>query len=457
MEKPQSPRINRFVVPVTVLLTFISFWRAAAIVLADLGSSAYYVGGITEKAIGKSAPWFVLGIMLLSYAVRAVYIESCSMFVGGGVYRVLRYAMGSTAAKFSVSALMFDYVLTGPISAVSAGLYLAGLINETAQHFRLLRVQVPTQLFASGFAVLVTLYFWHTNRVGIPFSSGKALRIMQITTVMVVILIGWSLYTIHRHGAQPVPVPTLSNFKFSDEALGWLRGTMAPRIAVVAILIGLGHSLLAMSGEESLAQVYREIAAPKLRNLKRAALVIFIFSMLFTSLVSFFAVMLIPDSERGTYFDNLISGISMFLVGPFGLKLAFHAFVVLVGALILSGAVNTAIIGSNGVLNRVVEDGVLPEWFREPHPRYGTTYRLINLIIALQLATIVISRGNVFMLGEAYAFGVSWSFAMKALHVLLLRFKEPQAERWRVPFNLQIRGTEIPVGLGLITVVLFSR
>ena len=128
----------------------------------------------------------------------------------------------------------------------------------------------------------------------------------------------------------------------------------------------------------------------------------------------------------------------------------------LVGALILSGAVNTAIIGSNGVLTRVVEDGVLPDWFREPHPKYGTTYRLINLVIAFQLATIVISRGNVYLLGEAYAFGVAWSFAMKALAVLVLRFKEPQAERWRVPFNLHIRGTEIPVGLGLITVVLFS-
>jgi len=172
--------------------------------------------------------------------------------------------------------------------------------------------------------------------------------------------------------------------------------------------------------------------------------------------VSFFAVMLIPDSERSKYFDNLISGISMFLVGPFALKLAFHAFVVLVGVLILSGAVNTAIIGSNGVLNRVVEDGVLPHSFREPHPNHGTTYRLINLVIAFQLATIVISGGDVYMLGEAYAFGVAWSFAMKALAVLVLRFKEPQAERWRVPLNLRMGKTEIPVGLTLITLVLFS-
>src|SRR6266436_5354983 len=240
IEGSTANRRTKVIVATTVMLSFISFWRAAAIVLADLGSSAYYVGGITEKAVGKSAPWFIFGIMLLSYAVRAVYIESCSMFVRGGVYRVVRYAMGSTAAKVSVSALMFDYVLTGPISAVSAGLYVAGLINETAQHFQFLTVQLPPQLFAAGFAILVTLYFWHTNRVGIPFSSGKALRIMQITSVMVVILIGWSLYTIHRQGAQPIPVPTLSNFRFSDEALGWLRGTAAPRITIVAILIGLG-------------------------------------------------------------------------------------------------------------------------------------------------------------------------------------------------------------------------
>src|SRR6266498_2215091 len=278
---------------------------------------------------------------------------------------------------------------------------------------------------------------------------------MQITTVMVVILISWSLLTMFENGYQPVPAPTPANLHFSYEALGWLKGTMAPSITVIAILIGLGHSLLAMSGEESLAQVYRDIEAPKHRNLIRTGLVIFVYSLVFTSLVSFLAVMIIPDGERSKYFDNLISGISMFLVGPFALKLIFHAFVVLVGTLILSGAVNTAIIGSNGVLNRVVEDGVLPDWFREPHPQHGTTYRLLNLIAALQLATIVVSRGNVYMLGEAYAFGVAWSFAMKALAVLVLRFKEPTAERWKVPLNIRVSGTEIPVGLALITVVLF--
>src|SRR5712675_1429931 len=95
-----------------------------------MGSTAFYIGGIVEQAVGKAAPWFILGVMLFSYTVRAVYIESSAMFVRGGVYRVVREAMGGTLAKLSVSALLFDYVLTGPISAVSAGQYMAGFVQD---------------------------------------------------------------------------------------------------------------------------------------------------------------------------------------------------------------------------------------------------------------------------------------------------------------------------------------
>ncbi len=452
----KRPETVKVVVATTVMLSFISFWRAAAIVLSDLASSAYYVGGIAEQAIGKAAPWFILAIMLFSYAVRAIYIESCSMFVRGGVYRVVHEAMGGTLAKFSVSALMFDYVLTGPISGVSAGLYLGGLINELGVYLHEPAMHVYPPYFAAAFACAVTIYFWRKNVIGLHESSEKALRIMQITTVMVVILIVWCIATILKNGYNPVPLPVPANLKFSPEALGWLKGTVAPSITAIAIMIGLGHSLLAMSGEESLAQVNREIAHPKLKNLERAGFVIFIYSMLFTSLVSFFAVMIIPDAARAHFLDNLIGGLSMYLIGPVSLRLLFHGFVVLVGTLILSGAVNTAIIGSNGVLNRVAEDGVLPSWFRHPHVKFGTTSRLINLIVGMQLLTIVISRGDVGMLGEAYAFGVVWSFAMKALSVLVLRYKQPSGREWKVPLNFHIGKTEVPIGLMIITVSLFA-
>ena len=144
--------------------------------------------------------------------------------------------------------------------------------------------------------------------------------------------------------------------------------------------------------------------------------------------------MLIPDAVRvSVYKDNLIAGLAMYMYGPELLRLIFRGFVVVVGFLILSGAVNTAIIGSNGVLNRVSEDGVLSDWFRFPHSKYGTSYRIINLIVALQIFTIIASRGDVYALGEAYAFGVIWSFAFKSLAMLVLRFKYKGERGWKVP------------------------
>jgi amino acid transporter len=436
------------------MLSFIGFWRAAAIVLSDLASSAYYAGGIAETTIGKPAPWFILGVMLFGFAIRAIYLESCSMFVRGGVYRVVHDSLGPAAAKISVSALMFDYVLTGPISAVSAGLYLAGFLNDIADYLHR-PWHVPPRLVAVVFALFVTVYFWFENTVGLQEASEKALRIMQVTTVMVVILIAWCVWTAATRGFQPVPLPTRQNLHFGSDALGWLEGTAAANITLIAWMVGMGHSLLAMSGFETLAQVYREIEAPKLENLKRTSLVVILYALVFTSSVAFFAVMLIPDADRPRYLDNLIGGLAMFLAGPPFLKLLFHALVVLVGTLILAGAVNTAIVGSNGVLNRVAEDGVLPDWFREPHPRYGTTSRLLNLIVLLQVATILLSRGNVLFLGEAYAFGVIWSFTIKSLGVLVLRYRRPEARAWKVPLNPRIRGRELPLGLILITFVLF--
>jgi amino acid transporter len=453
------------------MLTFISFWRAAAIVLCDLGSSAFYAGGIAEHAVGAAAPWFILGIMLFSFAVRAVYVESCSMFTRGGVYRVVKEALGGTFAKLSVSALMFDYILTGPISGVSAGQYITGLMNEllaVAASSNWLPPALmdahhnPSFLFdmnytSAVFAAAVTIYYWWQNVKGIEESSEKALQVMQITTIMVVILLVWGVYSAFIKGGHLPPPPTVQNLKFSDDALGFLRGTkLVPLLGVFGILMAFGHSLLAMSGEESLAQVNREIEHPKLRNLKRAAIVIAIYSLIFTGGGTILAYMLIPLKDHMLYQDNLIAGLAMNLVGPMFLRIAFRIFVVVVGFLILSGAINTSMIGSTGVLMRVAEDGVLTDWFRKPHQRFGTSYRIVNLVFILQMTTIIFSRGNIIILGEAYAFGVIWSFTFNSLAMLVLRWKYHGERGWKVPPNITIGKTEIPLGLISVFLVLLS-
>jgi hypothetical protein len=544
MPSSRQQKAVTVVVVSSVALAFISFWRAAAIVLCDLASTAYYIGGISEQAIGKAAPWFILGVMLFSYAVRSVYVESCTLFTRGGVYKVVKGAIGGGFAKLSVSALMFDYILTGPISAVAAGQYLLGLLGDMLKLAHGSAGMLDSTLhggFVNGLTVLIaigiTLYFWRLNIIGVHESSDKALRIMQLTTIMGVLILGWSFLTLGLHPSKislpswhPIFTQT-SMDPTKQSSAGWLEHL--PRlVGALGILVAFGHSLLAMSGEESLAQVNREIEAPKLKNLLRAGFVIFLYSMLLTSLISFLAVMIIPDGARvmtqvvdngvdtskadaghgwtevdylrpadaahaglwgyvldrgvdakngqplltntgrvllvgphqhverdnGTYRDNLINGLVQYLVGPSWLKIIMECFVVVVGFLILAGAVNTSLIGSNGVLNRLAEDGVLTPWFQHPQKRYGTTHRLINLVGVLQVIVIIASLGDVDTLGEAYAFGVIWSFVFMTMSMAVLRFKDHSPRAYRVPFNITVKvenGTmDVPLGIIAVFLVL---
>ncbi len=446
----------RVVVATTVALSFISYWRGAAIVLSDLASSMFYAGGIAEQAIGPSAAWYVLAVMVFSFAVRAVYMESCGMFVRGGVYIVVKDSMGPFIARLSVSSLVFDYILTGPISVVSAGQYMAGLLNEIALTVHHPQWQMNANHFSVFFSVLVTLFFWWANIKGIHESSSAALRIMQITTVMVVALLIWCPLTMimqHKFALPPSPIP--SHLVFNKDSSGFLYGSHWMQVAVVVVVIAFGHSLLSMSGFETLAQVYREIASPKLKNLKITGNIVCWYAVICTGIITLFAAIIMPVADRLKFSDDLLGGLAMSLVGPYSLRLAFHAFVVVVGVLILAGAVNTSLIGANGVLNRVAEDGVLLDWFRKPHKKFGTTYRIVNMVTLLQVVTILLSRGNVDLLGNAYAFGVVWSFALKALGVLVLRFQRHDQE-YKVPFNIRLAGREIPIGLAVTTMILLA-
>src|SRR5262249_9854005 len=194
-----------------------SYWRTALVVLCELARPAYYIGGPVEAAIGPAAPWFILAVMLFSYAVRSVYIESCSLFVRGGVYRVVKEAMGGFLAKLSVSALMFDYILTGPTSGVSAGQYIMGLVIDAlartspSLHADLglsddTTVDLVKRWGSVIIAVTVTLYFYWQNTKGIHESSDKALKIMIATTIMGVIILSWCAATLIVRGpSNPLP------------------------------------------------------------------------------------------------------------------------------------------------------------------------------------------------------------------------------------------------------------
>ncbi len=220
----------------TAVLSFISFWRASAIVLCDFGSSAFYAGGIAAKAYGYAFPYFIIAVMLLAGLLLMTYIESSSIFTRGGVYVLVNKTMGKTMAKFSASILVFDYLLTAPISSVSAGLYFSYFINMMFAYFKL-DINFNPRFLAMIFSLVVIFYFWYENIKGVKESSEHNVRIIVFSGIVGITLFFLSLFTIIKKGFTLPPF----EFKFSDESLGWAKyiDFLKP-VGLVGILMAFG-------------------------------------------------------------------------------------------------------------------------------------------------------------------------------------------------------------------------
>lgn len=445
-------KIRNVFVLSTAVLSFISFWRAGAIVLCDFGSSAYYAGGIAAKSYGPAFPYFILIVMLLSGVLLMTYIESSSLFTRGGVYVVVRETMGKSMAKIGVSALIFDYLLTSPISGVSAGLYLAYLLEIVLPYLKI-DWHINHRFIAMIFAIVVILYFWKENIKGVKESSQNNIRIVMFVGIVAMILLILSFYTIYKKGF----IYPEYKFNFSTQSLGWLYSFDIKPIGIIGVVIALGHSILALSGLETLAQVYREIEDPKIKNLKKSVVLIFIFSFIFTGVLTFLSSVIIPyDKIINEYSENLLSGLAMEMAISYNARVFLKTVVVISALLMLVGAVNTAIVGANGILNRVAEDGVLPDSIRKIHHKYGTTYIIISAVAILQIIIVILSGGNVFVLGEAYAFGVLMSLTFDVLSLIFLRFKRYDIQReYMFPLNIKWDKYYIPVGLIIVFIIMF--
>ncbi|MCR5504729.1 MAG: APC family permease, partial [Elusimicrobiaceae bacterium] len=244
----------------------------------------------------------------------------------------------------------------------------------------------------------------------------------------------------------------------TEEAMGWAANIpFMQKVGYIGVLIVLGHSVLALSGLETLAQVFRELEYPKIQNLKKTAMIIFVFAVVFTGGLTFLASLIIAPEDMVKYSDNMISGLAMSLKGPTILKLILQGAVVFAGGLMLCGAVNTSIIGANGTMNRIAEAGVLTDWFRKIHKKYGTTYHMINTICMTQLLVIFLSRGKVYLIGQAYAFGVLWSFVFEMISIVVLRFKNREQKReFMMPFNIKFDHYYIPIGATFVVLIVVA-
>jgi len=422
--------------------------------------SAYYVVGSVEYLVGKAAPWFILGALLLSCALRTLSIESYALFGREDVYKVVHAGLGSSLAKLASAALLFDCLLIGPICGVAGGLYVAEYVNELASVAHLNYPQASSPLFAEIISIVALIYYWRKQVTGRSGKNRRPLSLLTVATIVALALIAWCFSTwawSSQVSRQAITIemntwyfPPWKPYLFTA-SLGWLRGTRVPSLPFVWILIGFGHSFLVMSPEESVSEADELVESSNVDMLKWVTRARVMTGFIFPLLIPFFALMVIPDSVRPSYFDVPLVGLTMYVRGPMIIKLVFQSVVVAFGALVLLRVLNSAITSSSGVLTRATEDREVPPWLFGRHEKHHTRHRLTHVVALSLLLMLLLSRGRLQFLTAFYTFGVTWSFVLRGFSLLVLRYKSDRSKRWKVPLNVRFGRFEVPVGLILVT------
>jgi len=425
----------RIVLAPRALLAFPPFWRAAALAVAELGVAAFFVAGIAEASIGPTAPWFVLAAVFLGFWLRAVDVEARALFVRGGLYGLVQQAFGDALARVAASGLLVERVLLGPLAAAVAGRYAVALWRSTVAPYV---TAAAAENAAVAVAVALLAVMWIGQRRGRTLSNAVTSRAVLAAVGALIAIVVMAVVAVAMHGAPTSPLP------FSPAA------PMTP----AAALFAFGSVLFVLGSGDTLPQIAPELDAPRVRNLQRVARIVCVFSLGVTAALAFLVPALAAPATRAAFTETPLVGLVFGLTYPAWMKTLLVFAVAVAACAMMGGAARGALTGAQIAMTRLVDAGLLPAALRRPHARFGTPWRMFDLIAAVQIALVTFSGGHIGWLARAYAVGVVISAVLKVLAVSRLRRVHAEARAYRAPGALRFGGHEWPIGLTFVAAVI---
>jgi magnesium transporter len=429
----RTPALIPVVLGTTILRSFVPSAASAVACLIELGAVAFFAAGVAGWTVGPAAPWFLLIAVVIGLAVRAVDLETCALFIPGGVRSAAGEAFGRPAAGMAASALLVEQLLAGALAASVAGHYVAalgaGIFGSTPTPPPVVHAEAST-LFAIGVLGLV----WWWQREGRPVFVGGQVRIAWAAVVLLVVVVAWGGGTaIAQH---PVPLPVV------------------PWPSLSASLAAIGLCLFAMGSSEALAHIAPDVPPPTIRHLRRTAQLAGAFALLVVAASGFVLYALVPLDTREAWVEAPLAAIALHVAAPEGLRFVLLMLVAIAAALFLSGAIQRSVSGAQRVLARLSQEGILSPALRALHPRLGTQARLVDVAIAAQVAVVIFTDSKVMSLAHAYAIGLACTTLTKIAVLIRLRTRRPEPRAFRVALNIRLGGREHPVGLMVLALVI---
>jgi basic amino acid/polyamine antiporter, APA family len=409
----------------------------AAVAYGEIASSLYFALGVVALFALGFTPWVLLAVGLLFLLVAVSYAEGTSAIPEpGGAATFVRRAFNDQAGFLTGWALILDYLIVMALAALFVPHYLGNAIGWE---------RLTDEPWDTVVGVLVILGIAATRLVRRTSLYRGAILIagLALASHVLLVVLGFAY---------------LSSVDALREGVD--LGT-APTWGAIAFAIPL--AMVAYTGLETVANLAAETREPG-RTLPRS-----LFTGIGLVVAVSFAIGLVgisaypahpdPDgvggwaSDLGTeWLRAPLMGIAAALEGPLPTFAAdvVRVFVGLTGAMVLLVVVTTSISAAGRLAYSMGRRQMLPHTFGVLNRR--TLISPVAIVSAAAIASALLVIGHfipteaVRFLAGLFSFGVLLAFTAAQLAVIKLRVSEPDLERpFRVPFDVRIRGADIPV------------
>ncbi len=428
----------RVVLSSTALQPFVSVRKAAALAIAQLGVAAFFMPGIARDTLGESAVWFVIAAAVVAAFVRAIDIESWALLIPGGLSSRVTRAFGQRAAGPAKAAALVERILLGALACVVVGHYVAGVSATAIGGWRFtgnVRPEDLTTLIAAGVIGLL----WLRARLGREVTRDTLARAVWIGIGIVVLAMVWGVITLARRGFDlspllvPPPTPAITPWR--------------PLDVVLAYVLGFALTLPVIGGGDALARAAHELTPPRVRALRRTALLALVFTLVATGLGTVMVLLLVPASEQALWANAPLAGLAQYLDGPSSLRDVMAVALAAAAALILMPAAHAAFRDTEQMLHRASSDGTLPEGLASLHARFGTPARAVDVTVAAMILVVLASGARITWLARGYAIATAVLLMLTIAALVRLRRLHKSPVAFKARGNLRLKTRELPLGL----------
>jgi len=398
-----------------------------SVVYGEVASSIYFaLGVIAANALGFT-PVVLLGVGLLFLVVSLSYAEgTAALPETGGAATFVRRASNDLAGFITGWALFLDYLIVIALSALFLPHYLAGALHVGALDRNPWDVVVAV-------VVIVGVAMVRLVRRPSLYGVGILIPALDLLTQVLLVVLGFALVWSPHALTQGTSIGTDPSWH--------------------AIAFSIPLAMLAFTGLETVANLAEEARSPGV-DLPRS-----VFGGLVTVITLYVAIAIValsafpgPHTELGTKWEHApLLGVADRIGAelPSSVADVLRGYVGITGALILLAAVVTSISGFSRLAYSLGEHGQLPSGFgRLSRRAHVSPIAIVSVAIVASGFVIATSfvKNDVAGLASLFSFGVLLAFTAAQLAVIKLRIDEPGLPRpFRAPFNIAIRGVELPL------------